>query len=457
MARDARTDDPPSINFADLSFREYMVECGQSDPRHFGPLCDAIEDAVVRGKKIRCVVEGPRQHGKTTIVEHAEAWALHKLPELPACYATYGQDYSGKRSREIRHLYQRTGGRLSPDHNTIQEWRNTRGGGLLATSPGGSLVGHTVKLAFLDDLLKGRAEAEVLANRELIDSWLRSDLLGCMTPSGSIFLVASRYHEDDESGRLITRGWDRLRFPALCDDPEHDPLGRVMGEPLCPWGPDPREPRTLEFLLEKCAEVGEYDWDSLYMCRPRPAGGALFRNATLCDSIPRIVRAAWGADFAYSATGDYIALVLLGLGDDGYLYVLDVRTWRKSIVEVLGQVLEARATNAEAQVASYVSGPERGVLQMLSLHNPPLRVRGLPARWSKLYRAEKTATRWNRGEIRILRGSPWADSFVRIVCGFTGLGDGRDDEVDALVSAHDWLMISGSAVAPGTLRGPYVW
>lgn len=457
MARDRRPDELPEVNYADLNLAQYMVQCGMSEPVHWAPFTDAIEDAVLRGKKVRCVIEGPRQHGKTVEVEHAVAWALHKIPTLPECYATYGQDYSGKRSREIRGLYQRTGGRLSPDHNTIQEWRNDRGGGLLATSPGGSLVGHTVKLAFLDDLLKGRAEAEVAANRELIDSWVKSDLLGCMTPSGSIFLVASRYHEDDESGRLITRGWDRLRFPALCDDPDHDPLGRKFGDPLCPWGPDPKEPRTLEFLLEKRVEVGDYDWDSLYMCRPRPAGGSLFKNAKMVDTIPTIVRRAWGVDLAYSATGDWIALVLLGLGTDGYVYVLGVWRWRKSVVEVLDQLLDARSTWPDASVASYVSGPERGILQMLSMHTPPLRIHGLAARWSKLYRAEKAASRWNRGEIRIKRGEPWADDFVREVCGFTGLGDGHDDQVDALVSAHDWLMLNRAAASPGTMKGPYTW
>lgn len=463
MARDRReAHELPDVDPANLTLREYMVAYGQSDPSHFAPVVDAITDAV-NGKKTRCVVEGPRQHGKTTLVEHGASWALHKRPELDLCYATYGQDYSGKRSRQIRHLYQASGGRLSPDHNTIQEWRNNRDGGLLATSPGGSLVGHTVQLGFLDDLHKGRAEAEVAANRDLVDEWIKSDLLGCITPSGSVFLVASRYHEDDASGRRIVAGWDRIRLPAICDDEANDPLKRLLGEPLCPWGPDPLEPRTLQFLLEKQEEVGSYDWDSLYMCRPRSRGGALFRNVApyLRTGIPKIVRTIRGLDLAYSNVGDWIVVVTLGLGVDGILYVLDVYRERKSVVEVQRQVYEAcmrchhhkdcrdhpdvgLGCGIEAgqdQIAMYYSGPEKGILGFMMQVEDPLYITGIPARYGKGFRSEKTAQRWNRGAIKVDVEAKWADPFTREVCAFDGLDGHRDDQVDALVGAHDLLMV----------------
>lgn len=471
MARDRRdAHDLPDVDPARLTLREYMVANGQSDPIHFAPVVDAITEAC-SGKKTRCVVEGPRQHGKTTLCEYALPWALHKRPQLDACYATYGQDYSGKRSRQIRHIYQATGGKLSPDHNTIQEWRNDRDGGLLATSPGGSLVGHTVQLGILDDLLKGRAEAEVAANRDMVHDWIRSDLMGCLTPSGSLFLVASRYHLDDPSGRMIVAGWDRIRLPALCDDVANDPLHRLLGEPLCPWGPDPLEPRTLAFLLEKQLEVGEYDWDSLYMCRPRSRGGRLFNDVApyLPVALPTIVMTVRGVDLAYGSTGDRIAVVTLGLGSDGIVYVLHVWVARKSVVEVYAQCYDqllrchihpACRADVEAglacglargqdQLAMYYSGPEKGILHFMTTTERPLYITGMPARYAKAYRAEKTASRWNRGAIKVDVTALWADEFTREVCDFDGLDGRRDDQTDAMVSAHDLMMVHAQAMGPG--------
>lgn len=455
MPRDRRpTEDPTEVDFALLDLSSTMAEMGMARPTHLRPLVDLLE-AVARGERVRAVVAAPRQHGKSETAKFAIAWILRRrVVNIALC--TYGQDYSSKRSREVRQLYQRMGGKLSADHNTIAEWRAPDGRGLIATSPGGPLVGHTVHFALIDDPFKGRAEAEVLANRELAHEWLRSDLTGCLTPNGSIIIIASRYHEDDLSGRCIRAGWQHVHLPAICDA-EGDPLGRAIGEPLCPWGPNPEEPRTLEFLRGLEHEMGPYDWDSLMQGRPRPRGGALFQNATLYDELPTLERVDVGVDLAYSSAGDWIALVVMGLGSDGVIYVLHVARWQKSIVEALPMFrAELDAHGAGAQLASYVSGPERGVLQLLAMNERPILIHGMPARWNKMYRAEKAATRWNRGGIQVRRGAPWADAFVREVCGFTGL-DGVDDQVDALVSGHDWMMLAGALSAPSSLRGPYVW
>lgn len=439
------------LPYHEMTLPEFMVSRGQSDPLHLRPFTDSITTAVLFGGRLRTVVEAPRQHGKTTVALYGAAWALLRRPELDLAYITYGQTYSGKRSREIRSLFVDCGGAVSPDHNTIEEWRTTAGGGLLATSPGGSLTGHGLDLAFGDDLLKGRVEAEVMANRDMIEEWMRGDLFGCLKPSASALLVASRYHEDDPSGRMVREcGWSRIRLPAICDD-EDDPNGRAIGEALCPWGPDPIEPRDLAFLASKRAEVGEYDWESLYQCNPRPRGGAVFSGVAACpyESLPRMVRLQWGIDVAFSAgaTGDRTALVLLGLGDDGAAYVLDCHSWRKGIVECESSVRAILATRPGVPIATYASGPEMGAYQQLARNG--VRVACMPARLSKYVRAKRTAERWNAQDVRIVAGASWADELVRIVCGFTGLDGARDDEVDALVAAHDAMMGTGGAAGEG--------
>lgn len=455
-----REPEEPSRSLVGLDLPDFMVEMGVEDPRHLAPVVDIFRD-ILAGKKIRAVIAAPRQHGKSTLLLHAIPWLLIANAKLNIAYATYGQQFSGKQSRVAREHYRRAGGRLSEDHNTIQEWHTPQGGMCLATSIDGPLTGYSVRVGIVDDPFKGRLEAESLERRDIAQSWLKGDLMGCVGPKGSILIVASRYHEDDLSGRCIREGFDEVRIPAICDDEESDPLKRKLGEPLCPWGPDPDEPRDLDFLRAKEIEIGPYDWASLMQGRPRPHAAGIFRDAYFYDELPPIRRIVVGADFAYSTKGDRIAIVVLGesdllipIGIDertkqpmmvNVLYVMHVCVMRKSAIEAHEDLRKELQPWRGNPMASYVTQPERGVLTALATHEEREKrivVQPLPATQSKLVRAARTARRWNAGAIRVPKGLPWVEEFVRVVCGFTGLDGQRDDETDALVSGHDRMTIA---------------
>lgn len=459
MARDKRPDEPTQ-DFAGCNLNEYMVQCGQSEPLHLKPIVEILE-RVAKGEKIRAVIAAPRQHGKSTLILHALAWMLLVNGRLPIAYATYGQQFSGKQSRVARSIAMRTGVKLADDHNTIQEWHTERGGYCLATSIDGPLTGYTVRVGIIDDAFKGRAEAESLERRNLAHDWLKGDMMGCLGPKGSLLVVGSRYHEDDLSGRCIDEGFDHVRLPAICDDELTDPLGRKLGEALCPWGPDPEEPRDLAFLRAKELEIGDYDFQSLFQGRPKSRSGAIFRDAFFYSELPPIRRIIIGCDFAYSTMGDRIAIVVLGESDlvlpngEPILYVLDVHIMRKSAVEAHEEIRAAILPWGRVPAASYVTDAERGILVALASHEERERrviVQGLPARMSKIVRAARTSRRWNAGGIRVRKDAAWADDFTRAVCGFTGLPGGRDDEADALVSAFDRLTIAETFKRTGGFR-----
>lgn len=462
MARDARSDYEPARpdiwNLPLLDFIEAASGGRYKRPIHFAPIAEVIE-AAERLEGVRAVAAAPVQHGKTTLIEFAIAWILLRHPDRSVIYLTYAQRKAEKHSRRIRAIYQACGGRLKADFNTIQQWQTEEGGGLLVTSRDGEITGNDAVHVFFDDPYKDREEAENVETRERLEEKFSSEVVTRLAPSGSIIIVASRWHEDDLSGVKVREGYVHVHLRAIDVVPELDEHGApviddegniVMHEvALCPWGPDPRYPRTLAFLrsIRDGKDVTEYDWASLYQGEPRPRGGGLFRGVALYkpSELPKIVRVAVGADFAYSAGGDRIALVVLGLGEDGVIYVLAVYVWRRSVIENLPAVRAALSEHPSAPIASYVSGPEVGVLKALGRleldAGGPIRVQPLPARASKYVRAGRCARRWNKGEVRVLSGAWWADDFIRVVCGFTGLEGHRDDEVDAMVSAHDLLTI----------------
>jgi hypothetical protein len=137
------------------------------------------------------------------------------------------------------------------------------------------------------------------------------------------------------------------------------------------------------------------------------------------------------------------------------MYVLECATLNKSAIEADDWIRSTIAPYPNALRSSYVSGPEIGALQALAMHeqrDKRIRITPLPAKLSKLVRAGRTARRWNAGAIRLPRNAPWTPTLVRVVCGFTGVDGAKDDEVDALVSGADRLMVGETFKREGGFR-----
>ncbi|MHB9004523.1 MAG: hypothetical protein ACYC6C_10755, partial [Coriobacteriia bacterium] len=106
----------------------------------------------------------------------------------------------------------------------------------------------------------------------------------------------------------------------------------------------------------------------------------------------------------------------------------------------------------------YGAGAERGIADHLCDLGVPLVYE--TATTDKLVRAQPVAGAWNRGDILIPGGSEdegvvapeWTVDFMRVVLGFTGVKDLRDDEVDALAAAYD-LLEAGAGQAVGGASG----
>jgi len=123
-------------------------------------------------------------------------------------------------------------------------------------------------------------------------------------------------------------------MPAFCDDPEHDPLHRKLGDPL----PHPKirmgdTAKATAHWQDKRRASTVQDWHALYMCDPKPAEGALLTRELLrerrcytsgsachpCDTKP--IRAAVAVD--PSGGGRDTAGIIGGyLGSDKRLYLV---------------------------------------------------------------------------------------------------------------------------------------
>ncbi|MFD8626714.1 terminase large subunit domain-containing protein [Streptomyces hygroscopicus] len=310
-------------------------------------LIDQVFRDIARGHSRKVLITMPPRHGKSRrAARWAPLWFLARHPERRVMIASYSADLADDHGRWIRDAIHAYGEQLgialhagSKAANRFDLADPATGdrleGGLVTAGVGGGLTGKGAHLAIVDDPIKDDAEAQSPTMRKRLWDWWTSVLNTRIEPGGSIIVIQTRWHEQDLAGRILegedADDWTVLDLPALADS-QDDPLGRPIGQPLWPI-------RYGKKALEKIRRaVGERVWWSLYMQKPRPLEGGVWKWPWITEhrispvafrgvDLTRVVVAvdhAGGADDANDEVG------LCGAGRDGTgeLYVLTDRSGR---------------------------------------------------------------------------------------------------------------------------------
>ncbi len=253
----ARRDAPPSL----AAWIERTAPKHAPIPWHLAQLIALLERAIAQ--PTLAIFNLPPRHAKTTTVRRALAYIICHHPERLNAFITYAADYAYTHSRAIRRLAREHGARIADDAANVKDWRTTDEGGLSATGIGGQLTGKGFGgLMVVDDPIKSRKEAESPLHRDRVAEAFNDDVFTRREPGGSIVVVATRWHEDDLSGRLEretdedgNKVWEVINLPAI-RDPE---TGDAADDGLALW-PD-RYP--IEALKKIRRKIGPYGWWSL--------------------------------------------------------------------------------------------------------------------------------------------------------------------------------------------------
>jgi hypothetical protein len=248
---------------------------------------------IAAGEIDRLLITVPPQTGKTlTAVVGGAVWWLSNHPTDRVIIGSYGDRLAIDRGRESKKLIKDQGSRigLQVERGTEQDWQLITGGGVLSVGVGAGVTGRTGNIAFIDDPHKSREEADSLRMRDRVERWLSADIVSRLSPGAPMVMILTRWHEDDLAARVIAQEgttdqggrWRVIRMPALCDDPENDPIGRKTGAPL----PHPKIPvrdvdAALRHWQDKRRGSGVRDWHALYQCDPHPEEGALLSRRLL--------------------------------------------------------------------------------------------------------------------------------------------------------------------------------
>lgn len=467
---DPRYDTPPHIRLLAAKLQQVALYIASGGQRGIG----------------RLMIFMPPQHGKSQIASrNFPSWLLGLMPDSHVILTSYGESLATKHSRFIRDLivteeFQAIFGsksnkimpvELSNDSRSTEAWDLARPhrGGVKAAGVGGGITGLPAHLFIVDDPFKNREEAESESRRELVDDWFKSAARTRLRPNGAIVIMHTRWHPDDQAGRLIQRmmndpmasQWEIVCMPGIAlekyprDEAEQrkmmrdgvymplgDPIGRKAGEALCPsW-------YNEHYLLSAKADLGLYEFESLYQQAPYSKEGDTFKRDwfTVVDHGPEQAWArirAWDKA-ATAGGGARTASVKMIWGKDDYVYIEHTTAAQLSSAErdaAMVALGKEDYRNDGAFLIWHPQDPGSAGLDSAQAFNNLLADNGLIGTFdqvtgSKELNASPLATKALGGRVRLIRGE-WNDAFLDEMAAFP---KGRyKDRVDAAASAYNKL------------------
>lgn len=405
---------------------------------------------VRAGKRPRLILNLPPRAGKSLLSSiEFPSWVLGQEPSWEVVVASYAADLSTGFSVKARDLtttpeYKDTFPDFAPHpfDNTKAKWATRQGGSYTAVGVGGVLTGKGANILIIDDTVKNRVEAESKAERERVWGWYTSTAYTRLLPGGGVLVLQTRWHEDDLCGRLIRQSqedpkadrWDVLNIPAIAVEDEvwETSAGtflRAAGEPLHP------QRYSLAELAKIQATLGPYDWASLYMGNPIPAGGAIFKREWIrhYTALPaKLDKVILSLDATFKDTGgSYVTLQIWGKAGPN-LYLIDQVRRKMGFLETVKQ---ARAMQAAYHPhAIYIEDKANGSAIIDTLKAELGGVIPVLPKGSKTARAHAVTGQWESGNVWLPPLTvPWVGGFVAEVLAFPAAPN--DDQVDAMTQA----------------------
>lgn len=435
---------------------------------HLSMISREFMKTVMAGGGERTMVNTPPQHAKSsTTSEYGTAWALLVNPDIRFVLVGYSEQFADSFGARVRDIIDKWGEphgvRLRQDSRAKGEWQiDGRRGGMVCKGPKGGVTGRPVDILLIDDLIKDHEQAMSPTVMESHWNWWKTSIFGRLRNVTSVFMIGTRWSRRDLFGRLLDQAkrtgekWNVLKFRAIAT--EGDILGRKIGEAL--W-PEQISLRKLEIAKQ---EYGPW-FRTVFQQDPIEEGSNLFRPRRIegeCEGWPlytdigdavtirvgmqrRVIRKEEMTiiicvDLAQriKSHNDYTAFVVLGLTQDGLLFILDV------VNDRIRQ--EEKAPRLEKMCKQYLPHIVVSDDDMLAdaLVLDCRRYRCIPeimqlpiANKNKRIRATAAIIRGENGLICLPSPQPglpypWLDVFCDQLSSFTGIEDEHDDMVDAL-------------------------
>lgn len=437
-----------------LSLTQTLYPAYTATPVH-RLIAHKLEDFLLKveaGLAPRLMITIPPRNGKSELGSvHFPAWVLGEQPDWPIIHVSYTADLSNGFSRRVRNIikspeYQTMypGIHLASDSRSVAYWNleHPHRGCFTSAGVGGPITGRGGKIVIIDDPVKNRQDADSEVFRQMQRDWYGSTLYTRLEGAGAgIVLIMTRWHTDDLGG-YVTQGagaeevpedahrWEILNIPALCEDPNTDPLSRKVGDPIWP------EKFPVSYLDNIRGTLPQRDWLALYQQRPVAAEGNLLHCPKIHDSgglIPRnlVILQGWDLAISEKNTADFTVGFTVGIEQGtGNLWLLDVSRYRGDFNVTVAKIQEQwEKWNAVAVGIESVSF-QAAILQEVRRRHATIPLCEIKVTRDKVSRATALADRIDSGKVYANKNAPWWRDFESEALAFPN--GSFDDQVDAI-------------------------
>lgn len=422
------------------------------DPPHIKMIASLAQRVVDRDLR-NLAISLPVRHGKSVLLSQLlPAFFLGSYPEKNVILASHSADLAERNSRVARNIladerWPFPEVRLASDSSSVQRWNTQAGGGCYAIGVGGGITGRGGDLLIIDDALHDGLSA---SECESAYRWYSEVAIPRLEPGGAVILVGARFSPIDLIGRVLESedgpNFHCVQLPALAGIA--DPLGRLPGEALWPARMDVTE------LERRRVQMGSRAFESQFQQSPQSVDGNIFKrewfknyselpkpqSATFSTFGGISLKSAESGERFYTITAvdcaskvalhnDFSAIVTL-ISDGKNMYVIDVVRKRLEFVDLARAVVDVYHKHQPSVI--FVEDASAGIPLVAELKRlTALPIVAVPARGSKIARAESVAPKVESGRVFLPLHAPWLKEFSDEILAFPG--SRFDDQTDAFV------------------------
>lgn len=406
------------------------------------------------------VIHTPPQHGKsTTITETLPSWYLGRNPEKRVIEISYSEDFAllfGRRNRTKIDVF---GGDIfgitlakNPNSNTEFELDNNVGG-MISRGILSGVTGRACNLMIIDDPVKNRQEADSESYRARVFEEWQDSFKSRLAPGAKVIIIMTRWHEDDLAGRLINteKNISYLRLP--CEAEENDPLGRKIGDALCPE--IGKDNKWLKEFKESYTRVeGSRTWNALYQGRPTAAEGNLLKREwwQYYEEQPDIVDWVMSVDatFKDGDNNDYVAIQVWGK-TGARIYFIDAVKKHLNMPDTVREIVRLRSLYPKC-ITTLIEDKANGSAIIQVLRHELFGIIPIEPEGGKVARVNAVAGTIESGNVYLPKYKRFTNDFVEECASFPR--GQHDDQVDCMSQALNRLIYHKAETKPAKPENP---
>lgn len=413
------------------------------------------------GKRPILILEAPPQHGKTEIVSRKlPPFLLGNYPDIRIAGASYSNTWASSINRDVRanlagekhlKLFPVSGPKRKYTVNRNGEFSNPHGpGSMVSDGVGGGFTGRAVDVFIIDDPIKNHEEALSEITKESIWNWYQSTSKTRMSERSGTIIMATRWAEDDLSGRIIKQMDGDIRltvlsFPAINLPTEAGYRRDLPQGALCP------ELHSMDQLLEFKREMSDYWWAALYQQTPKALGGNVFKEKGVRFYLPKDLPKkfskivdSWDCTFKDTDGTDYVVGQKWGLAGANAYLLYQIRG-RMGFTETAERVKQLRNMNGYIAREILIEDKANGPAVIDFLKKEVFGLIAIEPDGSKKARAHAVTSVWEAGNVwlphpdtaswvgSVRVGDSKPDTFLSEITHFDA--GAHDDQVDSMTQA----------------------